>query len=374
MQRQRRPTSSPSQAAMVVPHPARDVPRDPARRLRFAGAAGGAGRDSLAAAAGGERGDAGARHSPRGSSSTTWPRTCTRGTLPSPSDGRRRSPLIASCSPSCSGPMSCASSSTRTAISSLELELQWLAEGRQARTTDAVHDLLRRVGDLDPGEVAARAVADLDAGRAAGARGIAPRRPHAHHRRGAMGRDRGCRALPRRTGGQPTTWHPETRLAPRTRRWRAAPAVGADPRAVHGGSARCAVGPVAHGGGRGTGAARRRWAPPRGCVPARCLRPRVRRPRRRARLRRRSLARLRREIEPVPAEALARFLPAWQGIGSLAGGLDRLLEVVTQLEGAPMPASILERDVLRARVRDYAPACSTSSVPPARWCGSGAAR
>ena len=33
-------------------------------------------------------------------------------------------------------------------------------------------------------------------------------------------------------------------------------------------------------------------------------------------LRRRSLARLRREIEPVEAEALARFLPAWHGIGS----------------------------------------------------------
>jgi ATP-dependent Lhr-like helicase len=72
-------------------------------------------------------------------------------------------------------------------------------------------------------------------------------------------------------------------------------------------------------------------------------------------LRRRSLARLRREVEPVPTEALARFLPAWQGIGSRAGGIDRLLEVVTQLEGYPIPASILERDVLSARVAGYAP-------------------
>src|SRR5262249_2443366 len=41
------------------------------------------------------------------------------------------------------------------------------------------------------------------------------------------------------------------------------------------------------------------------------------------RLRRRSLARLRREVEPVPTEALARFLPAWQGgggSGPAAGG------------------------------------------------------
>ena len=54
-------------------------------------------------------------------------------------------------------------------------------------------------------------------------------------------------------------------------------------------------------------------------------------------LRRRSLARLRREVEPVPTEALARFLPAWHGIGSRAGGIDRLLEVVTQLEGYRSP-------------------------------------
>ena len=33
-------------------------------------------------------------------------------------------------------------------------------------------------------------------------------------------------------------------------------------------------------------------------------------------LRRRCLARLRREAEPVPPEVLARFLPAWHGIGS----------------------------------------------------------
>ena len=72
-------------------------------------------------------------------------------------------------------------------------------------------------------------------------------------------------------------------------------------------------------------------------------------------LRRRSLARLRREVEPVPADAFARFLGSWHGIGSGATGHDRLLEVVGQLEGYPMPASILERDVLAARVRDYTP-------------------
>ncbi len=72
-------------------------------------------------------------------------------------------------------------------------------------------------------------------------------------------------------------------------------------------------------------------------------------------LRRRSLARLRREVEPVTTEALARFLPAWHGIGSRATGTNRLLEVVTQLEGFPIPASILEQDVLAARVAGYSP-------------------
>ena len=33
-------------------------------------------------------------------------------------------------------------------------------------------------------------------------------------------------------------------------------------------------------------------------------------------LRRRSLAALRAEVEPVPADTLGRFLPAWNGIGA----------------------------------------------------------
>ena len=72
-------------------------------------------------------------------------------------------------------------------------------------------------------------------------------------------------------------------------------------------------------------------------------------------LRRRSLARLRREVEPVEPEVLARFLPAWHGVGSSAGGLGRLIEAVAQLEGLPLPASVLERDVLPARVAGYTP-------------------
>ncbi len=67
-------------------------------------------------------------------------------------------------------------------------------------------------------------------------------------------------------------------------------------------------------------------------------------------LRRRSLAALRREVEAVPADTLARFLPAWQGVGSDARGLERLLEVITQLQGLTVVLSALERDILPARM------------------------
>ena len=73
-------------------------------------------------------------------------------------------------------------------------------------------------------------------------------------------------------------------------------------------------------------------------------------------LRRRSLARLRQEIEPVDTEALGRFLVSWHGIGSGRRGLEALLDAIEQLQGAAVPASVLEREVLPARVDDYTPA------------------
>jgi ATP-dependent Lhr-like helicase len=92
-------------------------------------------------------------------------------------------------------------------------------------------------------------------------------------------------------------------------------------------------------------------------------------------LRRRSLAKLRKEVEPVPAVALARFLPAWQQVGSSSGrGVDAVLRAVEQLQGAPVPASALESLVLPSRVTDYSPAlldglCASGDV---LWAGSGA--
>src|SRR6185369_14594139 len=43
-------------------------------------------------------------------------------------------------------------------------------------------------------------------------------------------------------------------------------------------------------------------------------------------------------------------------VGSSRRGHDALLDAIEQLQGAPIPASVLERDVLPARVADYQPA------------------
>jgi ATP-dependent helicase Lhr and Lhr-like helicase len=70
-------------------------------------------------------------------------------------------------------------------------------------------------------------------------------------------------------------------------------------------------------------------------------------------LRQRSLARLRQEVEPVDQAALGRLYASWQGIGSGRRGPDALLEIIEQLQGAVLPASVLETQVLPARLERY---------------------
>ena len=56
-------------------------------------------------------------------------------------------------------------------------------------------------------------------------------------------------------------------------------------------------------------------------------------------------------VEPVEPEALARFLPAWHGIGRDQGrGIDRLRDAVAQLQGIALPVEAWETDVLPIRV------------------------
>ncbi len=73
-------------------------------------------------------------------------------------------------------------------------------------------------------------------------------------------------------------------------------------------------------------------------------------------IRQRSLARLRHEVEPVDTAALGRFSVAWHGLTRPRQGLDALLDVVEHLQGAPMAASLFEREVLGARIAGYRPA------------------
>ncbi|GGK83052.1 DEAD/DEAH box helicase [Sphaerisporangium melleum] len=93
-------------------------------------------------------------------------------------------------------------------------------------------------------------------------------------------------------------------------------------------------------------------------------------------LRRRSLARLRKEVEPVPPEALAAYAPAWHGIteGRSVRGMDALVQAIERLQGAAVPASALETLVLPGRVPGYEPALldELTASGEVLWAGQGA--
>ncbi|HET6549914.1 MAG TPA: DEAD/DEAH box helicase, partial [Solirubrobacter sp.] len=95
------------------------------------------------------------------------------------------------------------------------------------------------------------------------------------------------------------------------------------------------------------------------------------------RLRRASLAALRAEIEPADQRAFARFQASWQGIDRHppgGAGPDRLRDVLVPLQGLPLPLEVWERDVLPRRTGAYSPAwldqlCASGEVV---WVGAGA--
>ncbi|HXM92975.1 MAG TPA: DEAD/DEAH box helicase [Candidatus Dormibacteraeota bacterium] len=72
-------------------------------------------------------------------------------------------------------------------------------------------------------------------------------------------------------------------------------------------------------------------------------------------IRRKSLARLRREVEPVEKRTFARFSTRWQGVAVPRRGLDALLDSIESMQGAAVIASELEREILPARIADYRP-------------------
>ncbi|OYO22053.1 ATP-dependent helicase [Enemella dayhoffiae] len=91
-------------------------------------------------------------------------------------------------------------------------------------------------------------------------------------------------------------------------------------------------------------------------------------------IRRRTLAALRAAVEPVEQATFGRFLPAWQGVGGEARGIDGVAQALDQLAGAAVPASMLETMVLPARVSDYAPSMLDELLTAGEfsWTGDGA--
>jgi len=259
------------------------------------------------------------------------------------------------------------------AIAALELELQGVTEnGRRPRDSDEAADLLRRLGDLSEAEAAARGVPASWLGELAQERRAVPVRVAGEPRwiaveDAARYRDALAVSLP---AGLPEAFlgpGPEPLLGLLARWARThVPFVSADPAARWGLPVRAVDQALAQLVSRGevlAGEFRPGYSGREYCHPE-VLRT----------LRRRSLAALRREVEPVPVEVLARFLPAWHGIGAEAGGTQRLADVVFVLQGLPLPASVIERDVLSSRVRDYRPRLLDElvSVGEVVWVGRGA--
>ena len=271
------------------------------------------------------------------------------------------------------------------ALADLELNLQALTEERQASTLDGVHDLLRRLGDLSADEVGARTqggstvstpwLDELTASRRAVRTRIAGEdrwiavEDVARYRDGVgiappvgipaaflgptIGALDGLLSRWARTHGPFLTPDP-------ARRWGLPMGIVGDALERLAGAGTILLGEFRPGG------AEREWCDPE------VLRL----------LRRRSLARLRREVEPVDRAALARFLPEWHGIQPMgtnpppfrgSAALERLAEVVDQLAGQPIPASVLERDVLPARIPGYQPRLldELGALGEVAWVGRG---
>ncbi|MGZ5289321.1 MAG: Lhr family helicase [Actinomycetota bacterium] len=259
------------------------------------------------------------------------------------------------------------------AIDEVELELQWLADGRHARSADGTADLLRDVGPLREDEIGARVDGDVpawlarlvDEGRAIRVKVAGEDRLAVVEDAAAL-RDALGTALPIGLPGVFTepSEQPLERLVARHARTHgpfegheAAARLGAGEDRVRAAlDSLEAEGRLVHGGFRPGGVARE-W------VDVEVLR----------RIRQRSLAALRKEVEPVDAATFARFLPAWQGADRPRGGADALTEAIARLQGTAVPASILETDVLPARVRGYRGAdldalCASGDVV---WVGAG---
>ncbi|MBV8516865.1 MAG: DEAD/DEAH box helicase [Acidobacteria bacterium] len=241
------------------------------------------------------------------------------------------------------------------ALAQTELELQHLDENRKAKSVDGVHDLLLRLGDLSPDELAARAIIETDAAirellkqRRVLEVTIARTKRIIAVEDASRFRDALGTPIPHGVAErylQPVA-DPVGDLVLRYARTHG-------PFTPHDVAQRYALGiaVVTHAlerfvergrlieGEFRPGGTQREWCE------ADVLRT----------IRRRSLAKLRKEAEPVDPSVLARLFTNWQGVTRKRRGLDALLEVVETLQGFPMAASIFESEILASRVDDYKP-------------------
>ncbi len=262
------------------------------------------------------------------------------------------------------------------ALEQVEADLQFLSDMRRATSRDGLHDVLRGVGDLTAAEVQLRVVVGLDAStmledlrrerRAITVR-LAGEPRWIDAADAGLYRDALGAAPP---GGLPAAFLEDVpdALSRLVRRYAAThgPFGVDDLRARYGVDCSAVLGGLERSGDlvRGElrpGGTEREWCDPE------VLR----------RLRRASLAVLRKEVEPVDPRALARFLPAWQGVDrhpATGAGVDRLREVLVPLQGLAVPAEVWERDVLPRRAGAYSPAwidqlCASGELV---WIGAGA--
>ncbi len=259
------------------------------------------------------------------------------------------------------------------ALEQVEADLQRLSERTKADNIDAMHDVLRRVGDLTLEEARLRAE-DADAWlEQLGSERRAVRLRVGGEPRWIAAEDAGLYrdAL----GAVPPSGLPEVfledvpdameRLVRRYARTHGPfegealkVRYGLDLTPVLAGLER--AGELVRGELR-PGGTRREWCDPE------VLR----------RLRRASLAALRKEIEPADQRALARFMPSWQGVDrhpASGAGIDRLRDVLVPLQGIALPVDVWERDVLPRRTGAYSPSwldqlCAAGELV---WVGAGA--
>ncbi len=258
-----------------------------------------------------------------------------------------------------------------TVLADLEAELQHLVAGRRARDADEVHDLLRLLGPLTVEQIAARSERAVELAELIEARRVirvgvgGEQRLAAAEDAGRLRDALGC-AIPIGLPGvftEPVD-APLVDLVARFARTHG-PFLTRDV-ADHFGLDVDRVRPILDALANDGRVVRGEFRP-EGVEREWCDDDVLRQ------LRRRSLAALRREVEPVDAEALARFLPRWQGVGLPRRGIDGLVEVLGVLQGAALPASVLERSILSARLPGYRPAdldalCTSGDVV---WVGAG---